>query len=277
MTLNAWLNILFLIILVSIILMEVSENGHPIRTLTWILLLIFLPVIGLILYFYFGRDRKNRRMVSVADMARFQELTAEAVGEHVCTDIPEAHRNLVTLLHTAGQALPVDGNDVLNGDGPAAPNRSGYVPLLPIIKMCYSSKYTESEMKAKISKTGGLISLLGTDDMLKIKERIGEGDQWAALVYDWFAYQLAKYIGSYACVLEGQVDAVVMTGGVSNDEDFIAGVKKYAGWIGKFIVYGGDFEMEALASGAIRALDGVEPTKEYTGVPVWEAFEFEPK
>lgn len=112
MTLNAWLNILFLIILVSIILMEVSENGHPIRTLTWILLLIFLPVIGLILYFYFGRDRKNRRMVSVADMARFQELTAEAVGEHVCTDIPEAHRNLVTLLHTAGQALPVDGNDV---------------------------------------------------------------------------------------------------------------------------------------------------------------------
>ena len=167
------------------------------------------------------------------------------------------------------QGRIVDANDVLNGDG--------YVPLLPVIKMCYSGKYTLDEMKAKVSKTGGLISLLGTDDMLKIKDMIKNGDKWAALVYDWFAYQLAKYIGSYACVLEGKVDAIVMTGGVSNDVDFIANVKKYAGWVGKFIIYGGDFEMEALASGAIRALDGVEETKEYTGVPVWEKFDFEPE
>ena len=111
--------------------------------------------------------------------------------------------------------------------------------------------------------------------MLEIKERIAKGDSWAALVYDNFAYQLAKYIGSYACVLEGEVDAVVMTGGVSNDEDFISNVKKYAGWIAPFIVYGGDFEMEALASGAIRALTGEEQTKEYTGIPVWSGFEFE--
>lgn len=130
------------------------------------------------------------------------------------------------------------------------------------------------EMKEKISKTGGLVSLLGTDNMLEIKTRISKGDQWAALVYENFAYQLAKYIGSYACVLEGKIDAIVMTGGVSNDEDFIAGVKKYAGWIAPFIVYGGDFEMEALASGAVRALSGEEETKEYTGVPVWSGFDF---
>ena len=92
-----------------------------------------------------------------------------------------------------------------------------------------------------------------------------------------FAYQLAKYIGSYACVMEGKVDAIVMTGGVSNDKDFIENIRKYAGWIAPLIVYGGDFEMEALASGAIRALDGVEETKEYTGVPVWNGFPFEYK
>lgn len=171
----------------------------------------------------------------------------------------------------------VDANDVLNGDGPMAPNRSGYVPVLPVIKMCYSGKYTQEEMKNKISKTGGLVSLLGTDNMLEIKERIKNGDQWADLVYRAFAYNLGKYIGSYACVMEGKVDAIVMTGGVSNDEDFIANVKKYAGWIAPFIVYGGDFEMEALASGAIRALKGEEPLKEYTGVPVWSGFDFEPK
>lgn len=173
------------------------------------------------------------------------------------------------------QGRIVDGNDVLNGDGPMAPNRSGYVPLLPVIKMCFSGKYSEKDMKNKVSKTGGLVSLLGTDNMFEIKSRIAKGDKWAALVYENFAYQLAKYIGSYACVLEGKVDAIVMTGGVSNDEDFISNVKKYAGWIAPLIVYGGDFEMEALASGAIRALSGQEETKEYTGVPVWSGFDFE--
>lgn len=171
----------------------------------------------------------------------------------------------------------IDGNDVLNGDGPMAPNRSGYVPLLPVIKMCFSGKYTEADMKAMVSKRGGLISLVGTDDMRAIKARIAEGDKWAALVYEQFAYQLAKYIGSYACVLEGRVDAIVLTGGVSNDVDFVENVKKYAGWIAPFIVFGGDFEMEALAAGAIRALTGEEATKEYTGVPVWEKFDFEPE
>ncbi len=175
------------------------------------------------------------------------------------------------------QGKIVDGNDVLNGDGPMAPNRAGYVPLLPIIKMCYSGKYTLDEMKAKVSKTGGLLGLLGTDSVRTIKDRVANNDQWAELIYRAFAYNLAKYIGSYACVLEGKVDAVVMTGGVSNDVDFIANVKKYAGWIGQFIVFAGDFEMEALASGAIRALKGEEALLEYTGQPVWNGFEFEPE
>ncbi|MBR2121342.1 MAG: butyrate kinase [Lachnospiraceae bacterium] len=171
----------------------------------------------------------------------------------------------------------VDANDVLNGDGPMAPNRSGYVPLLPVIRMCFSGRYTEEEMKQKISRFGGLVSLLGTDDMKEIKERIADGDRWAQLVYEHFAYQLAKYIGSYACVLEGKVDAIVMTGGVSNDEQFIENVGKYAGWIAPVMAFGGDFEMEALASGAVRALDGTEELKEYTGIPVWDGFDFEPE
>ena len=190
----------------------------------------------------------------------------------------ESHVHVLNQKEVAMRAAAeLDGNDVLNGDGPMAPNRSGYVPLLPVIKMCFSGKYTEDDMKKKVSKTGGLISLLGTDNMLEIKKRIEEGDKWAKLVYENFAYQLAKYIGSYACVMEGKVDAIVMTGGVSNDKDFIENIRKYAGWIAPLIVYGGDFEMEALASGAIRALDGVEETKEYTGVPVWNGFPFEYK
>jgi butyrate kinase len=172
------------------------------------------------------------------------------------------------------QGKIVDGNDVLNGDGPMAPNRAGSVPALPVIRMCFGGKYTQKEMEAKVSKTGGLLGLLGTDSTLEIEERIEKGDQWAKLVYDAMAYQLSKYIGSYACVLEGKVDAVVMTGGVSNDLYFIESVKKYAGWIAPFVIYGGDFEMEALASGAVRYLTGAEAPKEYTGVPVWTGFSY---
>lgn len=167
-----------------------------------------------------------------------------------------------------------DANDVLNGDGPMAPNRSGYVPVIPVIKMCYSGNYTQTEMESMISKKGGLASLLGTDSTKKIKEKIDAGDEWAKLVYNAFAYQLAKYIGSYACALQGKVDAVIMTGGVSNDPYFIQNVKKYAGWIAPFIIYGGDFEMEALASGAVRALKGEEALQKYTGIPVWTGFHF---
>lgn len=109
---NIWLNILLIIVLVSIIVMEVAENGHPIRTLAWIMVLVFLPVVGLILYFFFGRDRKNRRLATPEDANRLQELTTLAVGENVCADPPASCRNLITLLHTAGKAAPVTGNGV---------------------------------------------------------------------------------------------------------------------------------------------------------------------
>ena len=171
----------------------------------------------------------------------------------------------------------IDANDVVNGDGPMAPNRTGYVPLLPLVKKCYSGQYTFDDIKALIAKEGGLKSLAGTDDIIEIKKMRDGGDKWAGLVYDAFAYNLAKYIGSYACVLEGDVDAIIMTGGVSNDEEFIANIRRYAGWIAPVKAYGGDFEMEALAAGALRVLNGEEETKEYTGVPVFSGFEYEPE
>lgn len=171
----------------------------------------------------------------------------------------------------------IDGNDVLNGDGPMAPNRSGNVPVMPIIKRCYSGEYSQDQMKEAVSKRGGLLGLLGTDDAREIGRRIEAGDQWAKLVYDAFAYQLAKYIGSYAAVLAGEVDAIVLTGGVSHDRYFVEQVSRLASWIAPVVVFAGDFEMEALASGAIRALSGNEDTKEYTGVPVWSGFDFEYK
>ena len=171
----------------------------------------------------------------------------------------------------------VDGNDVINGSGPMAPNRSGDLPAGDVIRMCFSGKYTERQMKELVGKTGGWLGHLGTDDAREILRRIAEGDKYAELIFNAMAYQLAKAIGGFAAVLEGQVDAIVLTGGVSNSEDFVAAVTKRVGWIAPVQVFGGDFEMEALASGAIRALRGEEELKTYTGESAWNGFPFAPK
>ncbi len=107
-----WLNIFFAVLLVSVIVMEIAENGHPIRTVAWILVLTFLPGVGLVLYFFFGRDRKNRRLVAAEEQERLLANSAQACSEHICRQIPPEYRNLATLLYTAGRALPVEGNDV---------------------------------------------------------------------------------------------------------------------------------------------------------------------
>lgn len=166
----------------------------------------------------------------------------------------------------------IDTNDVLEGSGPFAPNRSGAVPLMPVVKLCYDGSHQMAEVKDIIGKTGGLKGLLGTDDALQIDKRIAEEDEWARLVFDAMAYQVSKTIGGFAAALEGNVDGIVLTGGVSNDEYFTSHIERHVGWIAPIKVYGGDFEMEALAAGALRALSGAEAVMSYSGKPSWAGF-----
>ena len=166
----------------------------------------------------------------------------------------------------------VDTNDVLEGAGPFAPNRSGDVPAKPVVKMAFSEGASKKQMDGVVGKTGGLLGLLGTDDARQIIERIENGDEWAATVYDAMAYQVAKYVAGFAAVVRGKVDGIVLTGGVSHDPRFVSYVTERVGWIAPVKVYAGDFEMDALAAGAIRALDGKEQVMTYTGEPSWKGF-----
>ena len=167
----------------------------------------------------------------------------------------------------------IDGNDVLNGSGPMAPNRSGTLPARAVVDMCFSGEYTKKQMKDLIGKTGGLISHLGTDSVKEIEARIHEGDAYAKLILDAMAYQTAKEIGALASVLEGNVDGIALTGGVANDEYYTGEIIRRVQWIAPVKVFGGDFEMEALADGVNRALDHEEETKVYSGQPVFQGFD----
>ena len=167
----------------------------------------------------------------------------------------------------------VDSNDIFNGDGPMAINRAGALPATAVVKMCFSGQYTEREIYVLITKNGGMVDHLGTTDIREVKERIEKGDSYAKLIYDAMIYQICKNIGAYAAVLKGDVDAILLTGGIANDPYLIDQIIDRVKFIAPVKVYAGEFEMQALANGALRVLTGQEKPKTYTGVPVWNGFE----
>jgi butyrate kinase len=167
----------------------------------------------------------------------------------------------------------VDGNDIIKGEGPMTPTRAGSLPTMDLFKLCFSGQLTERQIKDRLSKNGGLIDHLGTSDAREVELRISEGDAYAKLVYDAMLYQIAKNIGACAAVLKGEVTAIILTGGMANSNYVIDAIRSYVNWIAPLIVEAGEFEMEALAAGALRVASGREEAKSYTGKPVWNGFE----
>ncbi|MDR1765408.1 MAG: butyrate kinase [Lachnospiraceae bacterium] len=167
----------------------------------------------------------------------------------------------------------VSCNNIVDGDGPMAPTRAGALPALDLLRLCFSGKYTEKELYDRITKTGGLADHLGTSEVLDILKMIEGGDRYAKLIYDAFIYQIAKAAGGCAAALRGMVDGIILTGGIARDNYLVDELKGYLSWIAPISVQAGEFEMEALAAGAIRVMSGEEKGKIYTGIPVFTDFE----
>lgn len=208
----------------------------------------------------------------------FHALNQKEVAYKYAKSINKKYEDLNLLVVHLGGGISVgahkkgkiiDVNNALNGDGPFAPTRSGSIPATDLIEMCYSGKYTKNEMKDKITKTGGLVSLLGTSDAREVQEMIKKGNKFAKLVYDAMIYQIAKTIGAYSIILKGKIDAIIITGGIANDKKVVEKLKDYVSFIGKIVVIPGEEEMEALANGTLRILRNEEKALEYTGIPVW--------
>ena len=202
----------------------------------------------------------------------FHALNQKAVAKRYAKETGKAYdsMNLIVVhmgggvsvgAHRAGKVIDVF--NALDGDGAFSPERAGGVPNGALIKMCFSGKYTEAEVYKKVVGNGGFNAYLGTNDMRNVDKMVEEGNEKAKLILDAFILQVAKDMGSMACVLEGKVDQIIITGGIAYDKYVVEALKKKAGWIAPVTVYPGEDELLALAQSALRVMNGEEKAMEY--------------
>lgn len=163
--------------------------------------------------------------------------------------------------HKEGRVIDV--NNALDGDGPFSPERAGSLPAGALAKLCFSGDYSHGEVKKMLTGQGGFVAYLGTQDGIEVVKRIEEGDKKAALIQEALAYQVAKEIASMSAVLKGQVNAIILTGGLAYNQKLTDMIKEAVSFIAPVHVYPGEDEMEALAAGALRVLRGEEEAKIY--------------
>jgi butyrate kinase len=184
------------------------------------------------------------------------------------------------------QGKVIDNGDALLGEGPFSIERAGVMPMRALVKLTLTQvgeeikkasgqegplnvdeilRTTDTNLKRMLTKKGGLAGYLGTNDFKKVLQMVESGDTKAELIYSAMVYQVAKNIGMYTVPLGGKHHAILLTGGLMHSKKLAADLKKHVGWLGKVLVFPGENEMGALASGAYAALSGEEAVQTYTG------------
>jgi butyrate kinase len=198
-------------------------------------------------------------------------LNTKAVAKRYAREVGRSYEQLRLIVAHLGSGISISAHeggrmiDVADAvsEGPFSAERAGKLPTIELMHLCYSGKYTQEQMEALLRSGSGFYSYLGTKDLAEVERRIDSGDARAALVFDAMAYQIAKEIGAMATVLQGRVDALLITGGMAHSTRLVPAVRAAAGWIAPVAVYPGEDELQALAEGVLRVLNGEELAQEY--------------
>jgi butyrate kinase len=190
-------------------------------------------------------------------------IVAEMKGrDHCDMNVVVVHLGGGISICALRQGRMVDVSNALYA-GPFTPERAGAVQTGNLADMCFSGKYTRDEIEDKLVGKGGLTAYLGTNDAKEIVARIERGDQEAERVLTAMIHQVAKYVGGMAAALDGNVDAIVLTGGLAHNDYIVEGLKKKIAFLGEVVVVPGEDELKALALGCLRVLRGEETAKTY--------------
>ena len=215
------------------------------------------------------------RVSGVPELPRisiFHALNQKAVAKRYAAEASKNYGDLnLIVVHMGGgvsvgahvQGRVVDVFNALDGDGAFSPERAGGVPSGALVKMCFSGRYSEKEVYKKLVGAGGFNALLGTNDMREVGKMVQDGSKDAELFRKAFIFQVAKDIGSMACVLSGKIDQIIITGGIAYDKEVVSGLKERCGFLAPITVYPGEDELLALVQGGLRVVNGVEKAMEY--------------
>lgn len=202
----------------------------------------------------------------------FHALNQKAVARSYAESVDRSYEDLNLIVAHMGGGISVgahrkgrviDVNNALNGDGPFSPERSGGLPAGQLVDLCFSGKYTHKELKSILTGNGGIVAYLGTNSFIEVCDMAQKGDQKARLIMEALAYQVSREIGAMASVLEGSIDAIILTGGLAYQEEHVERIRKRTGFLAEVVVFPGEDEIKALAFNGLLALDGKTGIKEY--------------
>jgi butyrate kinase len=211
-------------------------------------------------------------MPEIPRISILHALNQKAIARKAALDLGKKYEKLNFIVAHLGGGISVgihcrgniiDVNNALNGEGPFTPERSGGVPVGALVELCFSGKFSKDEMMKKIKGKGGLVAYLNTNDIREVAKRIKQGDKKVKLIFEAMAYQVAKEIGAGATVLKGQIDAIILTGGIAYNNDFVNMVRDRVSFLSLVMVYPGEEEMLSLCEGVLRVLKGEEVEKLY--------------
>ena len=194
----------------------------------------------------------------------FHALNKKAIARTYAKEIGKKYEDINLIIAHLGGGVSVgahdhgrviDVNNALDGDGPFSPERSGSLPTGQLVKLCFSGKKTEAEIKKMLKGAGGLVAYLGTNDAYEVEIKAKEDPKYK-LVQDAMSYQVGKAIGEMAAVLKGKVDGILLTGGIAHNPFLVDYVKEMVGFIAPIKVYAGEDEMRALAMNGLMVLRG---------------------
>jgi butyrate kinase len=157
----------------------------------------------------------------------------------------------------------IDTNNGLGGDGPFTQERAGTCPAFPLVEMCFSGKYTESDIKKKILGGGGAVAYFGTNDMEELSRRASQGEEDCQVFLKAFCLNVAKYIAGISATVGGKVDAILLTGNNAFIPDICSGIAERVSFIAPVEVFAGEHALASLAENGYNILSGSVKVHKY--------------
>lgn len=202
----------------------------------------------------------------------FHALNQKAVGRSYAESIGRNYEDInLIIAHMGGgvsvgvhrKGKVVDVNNGLNGEGPFSPERSGSLPAGQLVELCFSNKYSRQEMLKMLAGNGGMVAYLGSNNFMEICRMADSGDKKAKIIREAASYQVGKEIGACAAVLNGEADAIILTGGMAYQKSHTDYISNMVQFLAPVILYPGEDELMSLTYSGLLAIEGKIEIKIY--------------